>query len=364
MPSNDMDPHHPAQAPSASHHGAPDGRVFCLRGPSRSGKTSMAERLIAHLTSTGLQVGYIKRTHHDLDLPHKASGRVWAGRPGAMLIHAADRLQLTLPPAGRDIETLVRSLPATNDVILVETHTPERYPTFLAANVAGAPGEDLLGRWSLETIESDAVGAAATVRARLPRDIALHRALREAAIQHGGHACAGLTLGTRLALYGTQLLGVEVPDRKKRLITAVEIDRCAADAIQAVTGCRPGKRTLRLLDYGKLAATFIDSWENRALRLAVRGDLREVAARLARPGEDRHEAQKRVYLSLGPADLFTVRAAAPDIGQFDAPGPPRRRVRCAGCGEEVSDGRDVMTDGGPRCRPCAGLVGKGVEQPW
>jgi formylmethanofuran dehydrogenase subunit E len=182
-----------------------------------------------------------------------------------------------------------------------------------------------------------------------------------AAKHHGGHLCAGLVLGTRLALHGAALLGVEVPDRKKRLIASVEIDRCAADAIQAVTGCRPGKRTLRLLDYGKLAATFIDQWEQRALRIAVRGDLRQRAAELALPGEDRHEAQRRVYLALSPAELFSVAEVAAEIDQFDRPGPPRRRVLCAGCGEEVSDGREVQTEDGPRCRPCAEAVPKGVQ---
>jgi formylmethanofuran dehydrogenase subunit E len=169
---------------------------------------------------------------------------------------------------------------------------------------------------------------------------------------HGGHPCAGLILGTRLALWGAAALGVDVPDRKKRLIVTVETDRCAVDAIQAVTGCRPGKRTLRLLDYGKLAATFVDQWSGDAVRVAARGDLRaEVFG--GHDGEERHEAQRMAYLSLPPDQLFDLRRAPAAISQFDLPGPPRRRVICSACGEEVSDGREVATESGSRCRPCA-----------
>src|SRR2546422_4190472 len=37
------------------------------------------------------------------------------------------------------------------------------------------------------------------------------------------------------------------------LITFVETDRCAADAVAVVTGCRLGKRALKFRDWGKVA---------------------------------------------------------------------------------------------------------------
>jgi len=339
-----------------------DERVFCVRGPSRSGKTSVSERLIPLLSERGFNIGYVKRTHHELDLPNKSSSRIWESGPGAMVIHAGDRVQTTHAAGSREVGDLAARFGPEIDIILVETHTSQPYPTILAGACTPEPDEQVIGRWEMDSIEADVAGACEAITEIAPPDTDLRRALRAAAAHHGGHACAGLILGTRLARYGTRVLGVEVPDKKKRLVATVEIDRCAADAVQSVTGCRPGKRTLRLLDYGKLAATFVDGWSGRAVRVAVRADLREVAARLALPGEDRHQAQRRVYLALPDDELFTLQDAAGEIPQFDLPGPPRRRVNCMSCGEEVSDGRDVMTEEGPYCRPCAAGTVKGAHQ--
>jgi len=323
-----------------------------VRGPSRSGKTALIERLIPLLSASGHQVAYLKRTHHPLDLPEKASGRVWSARPAAMVLHSIDRLQMTLSAGERSVGHLVAAVPADVDLVLLETHSPEPFPTILSSAFEPEPGEAVVGRWSLDSVDREAAALSAPIEALMPRDKTLARALRAASEAHGGHACAGLVLGTRLALFGAATLGVEVPDRKKRLIVTVETDRCAVDAIQSVTGCRPGKRTLRLLDYGKLAATFIDEWNGAAVRVAVRGDLRE---RVGNPpdGVDRHDFQRDAYLTMTPRELFTVSEADPSVARFDLPGPPQRRVICYRCGEEVSDGRDVETELGPVCRPCA-----------
>src|ERR1700755_1189649 len=97
--------------------------------------------------------------------------------------------------------------------------------------------------------------------------------------QAHGHLCAGQILGLRLALYGVKLLGLADPagaDRK-RLVTYVEIDRCATDAIPIVTGCRMGKRALKFRDFGKVAATFCDLRDDRAVRIVARESARERA---------------------------------------------------------------------------------------
>src|ERR1035438_3298800 len=89
--------------------------------------------------------------------------------------------------------------------------------------------------------------------------LSLDEYLREAEVAHG-HLCAGQVLGVRLAMLGLEKLGIDDPRGKdrKRLITFVEIDRCATDAIAVVTGCRLGKRALKFRDWGKMAATFVD----------------------------------------------------------------------------------------------------------
>jgi formylmethanofuran dehydrogenase subunit E len=326
--------------------------VICVRGPSRSGKTALTERLVTRLESDGLRVAYLKRSHHILDLPEKASGRVWERRPAAMVLRAADRLQLTVPPADTSVEGLLAILPHHIDVVLLETHTPEPYPTVLAASASPAAGEVVLGRWAMESIDTTAAEMAAIVRAMVPADAALDSALRAAMRLHGGHACAGLILGTRLALTGLSALGLTPATVHRQLIVVAETDRCAVDAVQAVTGCRPGKRTLRLLDYGKLAATFIDQAQGRSVRVAARGDLR---ARVGGPVDrhERHEFQRLAYVSMPADEMFSVADGQVQLSQFDQPGPPRTRVTCSACAEEVSDGREVATDAGLFCRPCA-----------
>ncbi len=327
--------------------------VVCVRGPSRSGKTAMVERLIERFRVTGHRAAWVKRTHHLLDLPEKSSGRVWTRTPAAMVVGASDRVQVTLPPGDDDeLKTLLRACPADADIVLLETHSPEPYPTILSEVLTPAAGESVIGRWAPGAdLESVASRLAPDILALLPESRELDLALRGAMSLHGGHACAGLVLGTRLALAGARAVGVPVPDQSKRLLVVAEMDRCAVDALQAVTGCRPGRRTLRILDYGKLAATFIDEQAGRAVRVAARGDLRERAGVVADPRE-RHEVQRAAYLRMTDDELFSVVRTVAEIGQFDRPGPPGRRVTCRGCGEEVSDGRDVSTEAGPMCRPC------------
>ena len=95
------------------------------------------------------------------------------------------------------------------------------------------------------------------------------------AAQNHGHMCPGQVLGVRMAMLGLARLGIDEPTKYgKRLLTFVEIDRCATDAVGLVTGCRLGKRSLKYFDYGKVAATFVDLQTNRAVRVAARDDSR------------------------------------------------------------------------------------------
>src|ERR1700743_1874198 len=108
-----------------------------------------------------------------------------------------------------------------------------------------------------------------------------------------GHLCAGQVLGVRMAMLGGQRLGGDEPrgrDRK-RLVTFVEIDRCATDAIGVVTGCRLGKRALKFRDWGKMAATFVDLETNRAIRIAARESSKNLAREL-HPGIEKQHLQQ------------------------------------------------------------------------
>ncbi|WP_376792147.1 FmdE family protein [Thermoflexus sp.] len=179
--------------------------------------------------------------------------------------------------------------------------------------------------------------------------------LEEAAAFHG-HLCPGQILGVRMALLGCQLLGLnpEDPGDRRRLIVYVEIDRCLTDAIATVTGCRLGRRTLKHVDYGKAAATFVDTRTGRAIRIVARDDARETALHLAPPGLSKAAAQRHAYRIMPDEDLFRIQLVQVTIPPEDLPGHPLRRVFCARCGEGINDGREVVRDGEVLCRACAG----------
>jgi formylmethanofuran dehydrogenase subunit E len=171
-----------------------------------------------------------------------------------------------------------------------------------------------------------------------------------------GHMCAGQLLGARMALLGCRLIGIDDPrgaDRKK-LIVWVEIDRCMADAVSAVTGVRLGKRSLKYLDYGKVAATFLNTETNEAVRIVALEESRALADARYPQIEKKSDRQFRAYREAADDELFKIERVAVEFTEMDAPGRPRSRVICATCGEGVNDGREVkVPDGATLCRACA-----------
>jgi formylmethanofuran dehydrogenase subunit E len=174
--------------------------------------------------------------------------------------------------------------------------------------------------------------------------------------QAHGHMCAGQVLGLRMALYGVTLLGLDDPTGtdRKRLVTFVEIDRCATDAIPIVTGCRLGKRALKFRDFGKMAATFCDLRENRAVRVVARESAKERARELYPEIQNKNQQQMRAYREMPEEQLFHHQWVRVSIGPEDLPGYKAPRVVCAECGEGVNFKREVVRDGRTLCRACAG----------
>lgn len=171
-----------------------------------------------------------------------------------------------------------------------------------------------------------------------------------------GHMCAGQVLGIRLALYGLHLLGIDDPTgtQRKRLVTYVEIDRCATDAIGVVTGCRLGKRALKFLDYGKMAATFCDLEMGRAVRVVALESSKARARELCPEIESKNEQQMRAYRQMPDEELFAAQWVSVRIGPEDLPGFKGPRVVCARCGEGINFQREIVVDGQTLCRNCAG----------
>jgi formylmethanofuran dehydrogenase subunit E len=184
----------------------------------------------------------------------------------------------------------------------------------------------------------------------------LNELLQECERLHG-HMCAGQLLGARMAVLGCQLIGIKDPhdaDRKK-LIVWVEIDRCMADAVSAVTGVRLGKRSLKFMDYGKVAATFLNTATKQAVRILARESSRALADARYPEIEGKKDRQFRAYHEALDSELFKVEQVCVKYTDMDAPGPPRSRVTCYECGEGVNDGRELSSPEGANvlCRPCA-----------
>src|SRR5580658_7006250 len=134
--------------------------------------------------------------------------------------------------------------------------------------------------------------------------------------QAHGHICAGQILGLRMAIYGLKLLDLDDPlgKHRKRLVTFIEIDRCATDAIPVVTGCRLGKRALKFRDFGKVAATFCDLETGRAVRIAARESSKALAKELFPEICNRNEQQMEGYRVMQANDLFSHQWVRVEIG--------------------------------------------------
>lgn len=159
-----------------------------------------------------------------------------------------------------------------------------------------------------------------------------------------GHICSGIVLGVRMARIGLNCLEIEDPSQNRDFIVYVEADRCIADAVHSVTGCSLGKRRLKWMDYGKMAASFIDMNSHKGVRVVVNGQ---------------HNAPENgdivsFWRSISDEELFRVEPVRVTLKQEDLPGKPLSRTRCVSCGEKIMDGRELVLDGNILCKACVG----------
>ena len=167
--------------------------------------------------------------------------------------------------------------------------------------------------------------------------------LEVAAKFHGG-VCVGIAMGTKMTLAAMRALGLD-PSRKTRdLIVYAEIDRCMTDAVQAITGCSLGRRSLKHVDYGKFAATFVNVATGKAVRVTIRENF---------PTKGTKEEVIRAIAQTPYDDMVILQEVQVTIPETDLPGPPRQRAVCAVCGERVVDGRAVIREGVTYCKSCA-----------
>ena len=180
--------------------------------------------------------------------------------------------------------------------------------------------------------------------------------LKNSAVAHG-HLCPGQAVGVRMAMLGCKLIGLDEPtrlDQIKKLLVYVEMDRCAADAIAYVTGVKLGRRSLKFMDYGIMAATFMNLETGMALRVISTEEARQLACAYAPEIADKYPRQLEAYKRMPDSVLFRVQQVDISVSEYDLPGPTRRKVTCSRCAQVVRDHREVTIDGRVFCAPCAG----------
>ncbi len=168
------------------------------------------------------------------------------------------------------------------------------------------------------------------------------------------HLCPRQVLGIRMGLQAGQTLGLDLPQTGKRLLTIVETDGCAADGVAVATNCWIGRRTMRVMDFGKVAAVFVDTRSGRAVRILPRREARGLAGQYAPEARSAWEAQLRGYQAMPDEVLLRVEAVALTVSLQQLLSRPRARAVCEACGEEILNEREVMENGRTLCRACAG----------
>jgi formylmethanofuran dehydrogenase subunit E len=161
-----------------------------------------------------------------------------------------------------------------------------------------------------------------------------------------GHICTGIVLGTRMTLAAMRYLELDPHQSKEKrhIIVYAEIDRCMTDAVIVITGCSPGRRSLKLVDYGKFAMTLINQDTGKAVRASVKENF---------TGQQDMEETKRIIAGIPDERLVALQDVQVTIPKFDLPGFPQKTAECSVCGERIMDGRDIDRDGVILCRGCA-----------
>ena len=170
-----------------------------------------------------------------------------------------------------------------------------------------------------------------------------------------GHLCPGQVVGVRMAMLGCRLIGLDEPTRRdqiKKLIVFVEMDRCTADAVAHVTGVKLGRRSLKFVDYGIMAATFVNLETGKAFRVLSTEEARNLASVYTPDVEGKSAQQLTAYRRMPDSVLFRVEKVRVKLDACDLPGPTRRKVVCDSCGQTVRDRREAIVDGRILCRPC------------
>lgn len=166
--------------------------------------------------------------------------------------------------------------------------------------------------------------------------------------------CPRQVLGVRMGMLAGERLGLDLPQKDKRLFVIAETDGCTTDGISVATGCWVGRRTMRIVDFGKIGATFLDTRTGAAIRISPHPQARPRSKRYAAGAQDEWHAYLQGYKIMPLDELFVVQPVRIAFSIEDWISEPEAKAVCAQCGEEIFNGRQVERDGRTLCRACAG----------
>jgi len=177
-------------------------------------------------------------------------------------------------------------------------------------------------------------------------------------VKQHGHLCPGQVVGVRMAMLGCRLIHLNNPtshEQIKKLIVYVEMDRCTADAVMYVAGVKLGRRSLKFMDYGIMAATFVNLESQKAIRVLSTEEARELAPVYAPEVSGKYNQQTEAYKRMPDNVLFRIWEVHVRLNEFDMPGPTRHKAVCSRCGQVIRDHREVIENGNILCKPCTDL---------
>jgi formylmethanofuran dehydrogenase subunit E len=180
------------------------------------------------------------------------------------------------------------------------------------------------------------------------------QALLDLSAARHSHLCPRQILGVRIGLAAGEALKLPLPRRDKRLLVILETDGCFADGVEVATGTSVGRRTLKVVDYGKIAATFIDVKSEAAVRIAPQLDIRDRSWVYAPEERRRYFAQLVGYQQIPDAELLTIQPVTLTTPVAQIVSRPGVRVDCAVCGEEIINEREIWLQNRALCQACAG----------
>lgn len=178
---------------------------------------------------------------------------------------------------------------------------------------------------------------------------------RETLLRAHDHICPRQVLGLRMGELAAELFGLPLPQHDKRLLAFVESDGCFVDGVMTASGCSLGHRTMRLIDEGKIAATFVDTVTERAIRIWPQPSVRQRAAAFFPDKRSRWHAQLEAYQRMPVHELLSAHEVGLRLDLRHLISRNGIRVTCAHCGEEIINEREVIVDGQALCRSCSGV---------